>query len=171
MRETLTVVGVYEIQGAEETTLNNGLKKELGERDFLFLDGSDMIASVSFERVDQRRHRTRHFWSEEEQTAYTVYTNTDLQTHIHILHVEVDPQTIFMYRQDDANCLRSSLSVPILHQWQGIERTTLQDVCRAHVILLSTLPDLPLDYKTAHVVLLLRDIRNHSEKENVWRHT
>lgn len=186
MREKPTVVGIYGIQGAGKTTLHNSLKKELGERDFLFFDGSDVIASIvdggldvfkSMKASEKSFHRglaiqeigercllggrigivTGHatFWSEEEQTAYTVYTETDLQTYTHMLHLEVDPKTICLYRQGDANLQRFPLSVPILHQWQEIERATLQDVCRAHGILLSTLPDLSPDDKTAHVALLI----------------
>lgn len=49
------IVGIYGISGCGKTTLLQTLKDELGERDFSFFDGSDMIASVVDGGVDAFR--------------------------------------------------------------------------------------------------------------------
>ena len=195
--DTPVVVGIYGVSGCGKTTLIEHLKKNLGERDFAFFDGSRILSSIvrggpiAFERKPEaekaidREIAITHiagmcqssgkigivaghltFWTG--TGVMEVHTQADLETYTHILYLDTPAETIAEYRLNDPNRTRPEMSVGDLRRWQWSEKSRAKTLCRQHGIMFFT-QHAPSEDGFARVARLMRDIRDHSEEENLRR--
>lgn len=191
------VVGIYGISGCGKTTLVERLKKELGERDFAFFDGSQTLTSlvrgglVAFEQktdVEKAVYReiaiqhiagicrssgrvgivAGHLMLWTSTGAMEVHTQADLETYTHIVYLDTPAETIAEYRLNDLNQNRPDMSIVDLRRWQWAEKSRAKTLCRQQGIMFFTQHALSED-GFARVGMLMRDIRDHSEEENLRR--
>lgn len=193
------VVGIYGIFGCGKTTLVERLKKTLGERDFAFFDGPQTLNAlvrgglVAFEQkpdaekavyreiaiqhiagICQSSSRVGivagHLMLWTGTGAMEIHTQADLETYTHILYLDTPAETISEYRLNDLNQNRPEMSVGDLRRWQWAEKSRAKTLCRQHGIMFFTQHALALsEDKFSRVETLLRDIRDHSEEENLRR--
>ena len=192
-----TVVGIYGISGCGKTTLIEYLKDELGDRDFAYFDGSQILSSMvrgGLAAFKQKTDIEKAVYSEiairkiaaacqSEQKvgvvaghltlwtgtgAMEVHTEADLETYTHILYLETPPETIAEYRENDHNRDRPEISVGDLRRWQWSEKSRAKTLCRQHGIMFLTL-HCPSEDGVDRVATLMRDIRDHSGEENLRR--
>ncbi|KAE8149996.1 uracil phosphoribosyltransferase [Aspergillus avenaceus] len=102
------------------------------------------------------------FWSEEEDTGSTVYTERDMQTFSHILYLDFPAKIFAQRRQLDTKRTRPSFSANHLHRWQQTEIAQLRELCRIHGVLFTLIS---FD-RTERVSALLRDFQQHNEEYN-----
>lgn len=195
--DTPVVVGIYGVSGCGKTTLIERLKKTLGERDFAFFDGSQILGSIvrgglaAFKRKPEaekavyREIAITHiaglcqssrkvgivaghltFWTG--TGVMEVHTQADLETYTHVLYLDTPAETIAEYRLNDPNRDRPEMSVNDLRRWQWSEKSRAKTLCRQHGIMFFT-QHAPSEDGLARVTRLMRDIRDHSEEENLRR--
>lgn len=191
------VVGIYGISGCGKTTLIERLKKNLGERDFAFFDGSQTLSSLvrgglaafeqkpDAEKAVYREIAIQHIAKMCQSSrkvgvvaghltlwtgtgAMEVHTQADLETYTHILYLDTPAETIAEYRLNDMNRNRPELSVADLRRWQWSDKSRAKTLCRHHGIMFFTL-HAPTEDGFSRVAMLMRDIRDHSEEENLRR--
>lgn len=191
------VVGIYGISGCGKTTLVERLKKTLGERDFAFFDGPQTLDSlvrgglVAFEQkpdaekavyreiaiqhiagICQSSSRVGivagHLMLWTGTGAMEIHTQADLETYTHILYLDTPAETISEYRLNDLNRNRPEMSIVDLRRWQWAEKSRAKTLCRQQGIMFFT-QHAPSEDGFARVVTLMRDIRDHSEEENLRR--
>lgn len=191
------VVGIYGVSGCGKTTLVERLKKNLGERDFAFFDGSQTLSSLvcggmaafkqkpDSEKTVYREIAIQHIAARCQSEgkigivaghltlwtgtgALEVYTQADLETYTHILYLDTPPETIYEYRLNDKSRDRPEMSVGDLRRWQWSEKSRAKTLCRHHGIMFFTL-HVSLEHGFTRVASLMRDIRDHSEEENLRR--
>lgn len=191
------VVGIYGISGCGKTTLIERLKKNLGERDFAFFDGSQTLGSLvrgglaAFEQkpdVEKAVYReiaiqniaamcqssrrvgivAGHLTLWTGTGAMEVCTQADLETYTHILYLDTPAETIAEYRLNDLNRNRPEINVVDLRRWQWSEKSRAKTLCRQHGIMFFT-QHAPSEDGFIRVARLMRDIRGHSEEENLRR--
>lgn len=159
------VVGLYGVSGCGKTTLMNQLKQELGQEQFAFYEGSEMIGKLvpsgleAFKKFNDQdktvwRERaiteigktctkvaivTGHFmfWHEEGTVGETVLTSTDLDIFTHILYLDVPADDLERQTVEDKERSRQHISTAHVRIWQQEEKTQLRRLCRANHILFS----------------------------------
>ncbi|KAG8167024.1 hypothetical protein KVR01_002713 [Diaporthe batatas] len=191
------IVGIYGVSGCGKTTLVERLKTTLGEKDFSFFDGSQILSSLvrgglaafkqklDSEKAVYREIAIQHIAAkcQSDQTvgivaghltlwtgngALAIHTQADLDTYTHILYLDTPPETIFEYRLNDNKRDRPDMSVEDLRRWQWNEKSRAKTLCRQHGIMFINLR-LPLEPGMSRALNLMRDIRDHSEQENLRR--
>lgn len=191
------VVGFYGVSGCGKTTLIERLKDHLGVQDFAFFDGSQILSTVvpgglaafkemtGTEKAVYRELATQSieascrssgcvglvaghltFWTGTD--AVEVHTQADMETYTHILYLDTPAETISEYRRNDTTRSRPQMSVDDLRRWQGKEKSRLKDLCRDHGIML-LMEHVSLEDGISRVAGLMKDIRDHSEDENMFR--
>ncbi|KAJ9421478.1 uracil phosphoribosyltransferase-domain-containing protein [Fusarium oxysporum] len=155
-----TVIGLYGLPATGKSTVLEGLRNKLGETEFAFFDGSDVISYLVHEkwRAEAITHIkneaaasgkiavvTGHFmlWSKEDSAPYAVYTPEDLETFTQIIYL--NPNAFDM----------TGLSAENWVLWQTLEVTILRDLCRQHKILFTTVQNPALE----NVLPLVRHFR------------
>lgn len=103
-------------------------------------------------------------WSEEDGNSQWVCTQADLESYTHIVYLNVTPETIRKYRQNDRTKHRPDASVRHLEEWQGSEIEELRYRCRAHDIIFSIFS--PSRDSSHKLMTLLRDFRKHTDEFN-----
>lgn len=189
------VVGLYGIPGSGKTFLLEQLKKKLGEEDFAFYEGSQMIATLvpgGLDEFKKLEEREKIYWRQlaidtigkecadsgqvavvgghfmfwpEEGAGCPVHTRNDLKTFTHILYLDVPAEVVAQRRLNDTKRSRPSASITHLHKWQQAEQTQLRHLCRQHGILFSLVA--PHSTMLNKVLTLLGDFRHHTEKYNL----
>lgn len=191
------IVGIYGVSGCGKTTLVARLKKTLGERDFAFFDGSQMLSSLvhgglaafkqkpDSEKAVYREIAIQHMAAtcQSDQRvgivaghltlwtgtgALEIHTHADLETYTHLVYLDTPPETISEYRLNDQSRDRPEMSVDDLRRWQWSEKSRAKTLCRQHGIMFINLR-LPLEPGLPRATSLMRDIRDHSEQENMRR--
>lgn len=191
------IVGIYGVSGCGKTTLVERLKNILGERDFAFFDGSQMLSSLvhgglaafkqksDSEKAVYREIAIQHIAAKCQSDqrvgivaghltlwtgtgALEIHTQADLETYTHILYLDTPPETISEYRLNDQKRERPEMSVEELRRWQWSEKSRAKTLCRQHGIMFINLR-LPLEPGISRATSLMRDIRDHSEQENLRR--
>lgn len=191
------VVGIYGISGCGKTTLIEHLKKSLGERDFAFFDGSQILSSLvhgglaafkqkpDVEKAVYREITIQHIAGACQSSrrvgivaghltlwtgtgAMEVHTQADLETYTHILYLDTPAETIAEYRLNDRKRNRPEISVDDLRRWQWSEKSRAKTLCRHHGIMFFT-QHAPSEDGISRLTGLMRDIRDHSEEENLRR--
>jgi uracil phosphoribosyltransferase/adenylate kinase/phosphoserine phosphatase len=80
------------------------------------------------------------FWDGEGEVSKPVMNDADKQTFTHILYLDVKPEEIWRRRKEDSRT-RAVMEVDKLEKWQKTEMSELQELCREHEILFTTVHD------------------------------
>ncbi|KAI3395113.1 hypothetical protein diail_1728 [Diaporthe ilicicola] len=192
-----TVVGIYGVSGCGKTTLVERLRHVLAERDFGFFDGSQTLDTIvpgglaTFKQMSENEKAVHRelatksisarchssgkvgvvaghltFWTGSD--VVEVHTAADLETYTHILYLDTPAEMIAEYRKNDKNRSRQQMSVDDIRKWQTRERSRVKELCRDHGIMFLT-EHVSSHDETSRIAGLMRDIRDHSEKENLRR--
>ena len=105
------------------------------------------------------------FWPEGQSRGQEVYTENDLATFTHIVHLDVPPEVVAKRRSEDKERSRPPISLAHLRKWQEVEKNQLRVLCRNHGILFLALSSTPLP--TNKISILLHDFRIHTKKHNL----
>ncbi|KAF7588562.1 hypothetical protein BBP40_005517 [Aspergillus hancockii] len=188
------VVGLYAIPGAGKTFLLNQLKEALGENDFMYFEGSEVIGNLvvgglsAFKNLndqDQKYFReeatrsiqnecmahdktgivTGHFlFWDEDKECVNVCTQSDLDSYTHILYLDVPPETIMERRWNDVSKGRDEVSLDHVKRWQQAEKKALRDACQLHDILFCAVSPRFMPFG---VEKLLLDFNQHHVRYNL----
>jgi uracil phosphoribosyltransferase/phosphoserine phosphatase/adenylate kinase len=190
-----TVVGLYGISGCGKTYLLEQLRISLGETDFAFYDGSDMIESIvrldifqksstqakmstrqqAIEKIQEECARsgrvgivTGHlmFWNEGSKPEPDAWTQGDADTFTHIIYLDVPAEEVRDRRQKDGKRSRPEESLTHLLQLQQTESDKLQLVCADSKILFSSISPRNRDLLD-QALLLLMDFQLHDQAINL----
>ncbi|KAF3006089.1 hypothetical protein E8E13_011110 [Curvularia kusanoi] len=104
------------------------------------------------------------FWKEEDTYWKIACTDSDLAIYTHIVYLNVSPETIAGYCNNDTEKRREPCSVLHLLRWQEAERATLSTLCREHGILFSVVDSGQI--AQGKVDALVRDFDLHDEMTN-----
>ncbi|KAF8848881.1 hypothetical protein BDZ45DRAFT_605209 [Acephala macrosclerotiorum] len=189
------VVGLYGVPGSGKTFLLDQLKEELGQDDFAFYEGSQMIAALipggldAFQKLEEGQ---KAYWRQlaidtigktcaesgqvavvaghfmfwpEDEAGWRVCTKNDLDTFTHILYLDIPAKVVAQRLLDDVKRSRPSTSAAHISKWQQAEKTELRCLCRNHGILFSLVSPHPMMLE--QVSTLLHDFRRHTEKYNL----
>ncbi|KAL3475179.1 uracil phosphoribosyltransferase-domain-containing protein [Aspergillus californicus] len=175
------VIGLYGIPGCEKSYLMKQLSKDLGDSQFTYFEGSEVIQSITPGGLDAFKKKEEHprrmqpkrdsryctghfmFWSEERDEAMLrVYTEEDLDVYTHILYVNTPVEVTAKQRLEDLERNRSTLSTQHLQRWQDTEVEELRELCRKHDILFTTVyPNLKDQLSE-----VIRDFLRHGEDKD-----
>jgi uracil phosphoribosyltransferase/phosphoserine phosphatase len=163
------VVGIYGVSGVGKSFFMNQLKMSLGEVDFIYFEGSDVIADIvdgglpAFKKSNdevQEHFRasaieiisnkcrdsgktgivTGHYLLwDEGKECVNVCTPNDLAIYSHMLYLDMPPAVIVGRRREDIIKRRAEFSVGHLRKWQETEKKALREACQCHGILYCSL--------------------------------
>ncbi|KAL4899035.1 hypothetical protein BDW74DRAFT_171803 [Aspergillus multicolor] len=171
------IVGLYGIPGCGKSFLMNELKKELGQDDFAYFNGSEQISEVTpcglltFDLLDESMKAhcrqkviekikaacieggkvgivTGHYmFWPEGEAAKRVLTQVDLDTYTHILYLKTSEKRLLFQRSSDKTKDRPKYSGPHLTAWQATEIKELREFCYANNILFAYVCSNKIDTK------------------------
>lgn len=184
------VIGLYGVPGSGKTTLLRELKGALGDAQFSFYEGSEVIASLvpggleAFKQAPEDTKTTWRqvavreigkksataaiitghfmFWPEGENAGQTVWTHGDLETYTHIVYLDMPPERVEQWRRLDTQRARPPVSVEHLRKWQRAEKTQLRRLCHDNGIMFCSLSD-PTGLK-ARLATMLLDFQRHRDE-------
>lgn len=188
-----TIIGIYGVSGCGKSYLSEQLKKQLGETTFSFYEGSEQLANMfkdnleEFKRlaVPQQNHArslaidsirreclktgkagivTGHYaFWTPNADPQVVMTEEDKRTYTHILYLRPSAETVVKQVARDSARRRQQLDAATVHGLQDFEETQLRSICRDNGILFMTIQPETSDRTTGKV---LRDAARHDETVN-----
>ncbi|KAL5042409.1 hypothetical protein BDW71DRAFT_200619 [Aspergillus fruticulosus] len=150
------VIGLYGLPGCGKSYIMQQLKQELGETDFHYFEGSEVIDTVTDQickiAIDNIKSTcaqsgkagivTGHFmfWDDEaNEQALKVCTQADLCVYTYILYVNAPLEMTAKQRAEDTKRGCLNVSIQHLHHWQETEIQELYGLCPENNILFATI--------------------------------
>lgn len=191
------VIGIYGVSGCGKSFLSRALREKLGEGQFRFYEGSEVIASLlpggleEFQEASpQEKERLRqaaieHIRSDSASTGraavvaghFMFWREEDGAGNVVCTQADLDTYTHILYLDPTPELIaerrrndkrdRPSTSVDHLRRWQQAEKTELRRLCRDNGILFASLSDPATMLDRAAAMLL--DFRQHTEELNLTR--
>jgi uracil phosphoribosyltransferase/phosphoserine phosphatase/adenylate kinase len=189
-----TIIGLYGLPGSGKSFLLNIIKCGLSDSEFLFYEGSQVIAAgtpgglESFQDLSEydkqgvRDRAIRKIKQEcadsgksaivtghamfwaEEGAAQAVCTPADLDIYTHILYLDVAAEDIAAYRSKDEKRSRPAVSIAHLKKWQQEEKKQLRHLCRSHEIIFTTISQRQVSM--GKLIPLIQDLKVHTDDLN-----
>ncbi|RKK84465.1 hypothetical protein BFJ71_g14584 [Fusarium oxysporum] len=137
-----TVIGLYGLPATGKSTVLEGLRNKLGETEFAFFDGSDVISYLvhgglkAFQKLEDPEKKK---WRAEAITH--IKNEAAASGKIAV----VTGHFMFWSKEDSAPFDMTGLSAENWTLWQTLEVTILRDLCRQHKILFTTVQNPALE--------------------------
>ncbi|RKK20794.1 hypothetical protein BFJ65_g7488 [Fusarium oxysporum f. sp. cepae] len=137
-----TVIGLYGLPATGKSTVLEGLRNKLGETEFAFFDGSDVISYLvhgglkAFQKLEDPEKKK---WRAEAITH--IKNEAAASGKIAV----VTGHFMFWSKEDSAPFDMTGLSAENWILWQTLEVTILRDLCRQHKILFTTVQNPALE--------------------------
>ncbi|RKL09258.1 hypothetical protein BFJ68_g9202 [Fusarium oxysporum] len=137
-----TVIGLYGLPATGKSTVLEGLRNKLGETEFAFFDGSDIISYLvhgglkAFQKLEDPEKKK---WRAEAITH--IKNEAAASGKIAV----VTGHFMFWSKEDSAPFDMTGLSAENWVLWQTLEVTILRDLCRQHKILFTTVQNPALE--------------------------
>jgi uracil phosphoribosyltransferase/phosphoserine phosphatase len=166
------VIGLYGLPATGKSTVLEGLRNKLGETEFAFFEGSEVISYLvpgglkAFQKLEEPEKKkwraqaithikneaatsgkiavvTGHFmfWAKRATAPHAVYTPEDMETFTHIIYFNPCSVIIMAHIMNDKKKDRfdmTDLTSENWGRWRSLEARTLQDLCRQHKIIFTT---------------------------------
>ncbi|KAJ5608662.1 hypothetical protein N7528_009229 [Penicillium herquei] len=172
----VTIIGLYGIPGCGKSSLLNDLKGGIGSENFVFFDGSQVIASASpgglnaFQNCNQKANRINRERAimKIEQVAEDERKAAIVTGHAMLWHEgdesDIDVKKIESRRLGDRKKHRPRYPAAHLKKWRNLEVEKLRRLCRSHSILFSTF--CPRQSSSSQLISLFPIFHRHSENLN-----
>ncbi|KAH7480760.1 hypothetical protein FOMA001_g8813 [Fusarium oxysporum f. sp. matthiolae] len=137
-----TVIGLYGLPATGKSAVLEGLRNKLGETEFAFFDGSDVISYLvhgglkAFQKLEEPEKKK---WRAEAITH--IKNEAAASGKIAV----VTGHFMFWSKEDSAPFDMTGLSAENWVLWQTLEVTILRDLCRQHKILFTTVENPALE--------------------------
>lgn len=191
------IIGLYGLPASGKTTLLKEWMQELGEVEFAFYEGSEVLDSIcpgglvrfkTLPEYDKSACREvaikmihddckasgrtgvvvgHYSFWTAEDKSPTVLTASDWKYYTHILYLDTDPEEIASRLAGDLTRDREQMSIDRRTSWQDYEKEWLQRQCRAHDVLFMRFNH--SDPHFAKVASIIRNFRFDTELNNHQR--